>query len=219
MIGVLYKSPSVRYGVYSDILEALAFLTTKYDHCVFLGDYNIDNLKPQSPAFKYFKNNILEPLSLTQMVKSPTRVTKDTSTLIDLILTNSPENIKLTDTADFPGISDHKLVYCSYSLKKPKFVPQTVKRRDFRKFAKEKFMFDVENVSWDSIHRLVNNDMDEAVYKFENIFADIINANAPKVANFKYYNLSHHHILNFQGKGKTLSKFSGNVLLSSFPHP
>ena len=145
LVGVLYKSPSVRYGVYSEILEVLAFLTTKYDNCIFLGDYNIDQLKTESPAFKYFKNNILEPLSLTQIVNSPTRVTKDTSTLIDLILTNSPQNIKFTDTADFPGISDHKLVYCSYSLKKPKFTPRIVKRRDFRNFVKEKFMYEVEN--------------------------------------------------------------------------
>ena len=179
LIGVLYKSPSVRYGVFSDILETLAFLTTKYDHCIIMGDFNIDQLKTDSPAFKYFKNNILEPLSLSQMVNSPTRITKNTSTLIDLILTNSPENIKFTGTADFPGISDHKLVYCSYSLKKPKFKPQIVKRRDFRKFVKEKFIFDVENVSWDSINRLVNTSIDEATNEFESIFSDIINANAP----------------------------------------
>ena len=64
LIGVLYKSPSVRYGVFNDILETLAFLTTKYDHCVLMGDFNIDQLKTDSPGFKYFKNNILEPLSL-----------------------------------------------------------------------------------------------------------------------------------------------------------
>ena len=179
LIGVMYKSPNVRYGVFGDILEVLAFLTTKYDHCVFLGDYNIDNLQTDNPDFKYLKRNIFEPLSLTQMVKSPTRVTKDTSRLIDLIITNSPDNIKFTDTADFAGVSDHKLVYCSYSLKKPKFTPQVVKRRDFRKFAKEKFISDVENASWDSIHRLVSTNIDEATIKFENIMAEIINENAP----------------------------------------
>ena len=118
LIGVLYKSPSVRYGVFSDILEILAFLTTKYDHCMFLGDFNIDQLKMDSPATKYFHESILNPLSLTQIIKSPTRITRDSCTLIDLILVNSPDNVKFVGTTDLSGISDHKLVYCSYSLKK-----------------------------------------------------------------------------------------------------
>ena len=68
LVGVLYKSPSVRYGVFNEIFETLAFLTTKYDHCVFTGDFNIDQLKKDSPACKFFHTNILEPLSLTQLI-------------------------------------------------------------------------------------------------------------------------------------------------------
>ena len=117
LVGVLYKSPSVRYGVFNEIFEAIAYLTTKYDHCVLLGDFNIDQLKTDSPAFKFFQNNILQPLSLTQVVKSPTRITEDTCTLIDLIIVNSPNNVKFVGTTDCSGISDHKMVYCSYSLK------------------------------------------------------------------------------------------------------
>ena len=178
-VGVMYKSPSVRYGVFSDILEILAFLTTKYDHCLFLGDMNVDQLKINSPSFKYFQDNILNPLSLSQMVTSPTRITKDSCTLIDLILVNSPENVKFTGTADFSGISDHKLVYCSYSLKKPKFTPQIIRRRDFRNFVKDKFITDMENAQWNTVlgDGVVN--IDEATNKFENIFSSIINCNAP----------------------------------------
>lgn len=178
-IGVLYKSPNVRYGVFRDIIEILAFLSTKYEHCFFTGDWNIDNLATESPDFKFLKNNIFEPLSLTQIVKSPTRITKSSSRLIDIILTNSPDNIKFTDSADFPGVSDHKLVYCSYSLKKPKVAPQIVKRRDFRNFVSEKFINDVSNVSWESVKDALNTNIDEATNNLENIFTNIINANAP----------------------------------------
>ena len=178
-IGVLYKSPNVRYGVFRDIIEILAFLSTKYDHCFFTGDWNIDHLATESPDFKFLKNNIYEPLSLTQIVKSPTRITKSSSRLIDIILTNSPENIKFTDSADFPGVSDHKLVYCSYSLKKPKVTPQIVRRRDFRNFVSEKFINDVSNVSWDSVQDALNTNIDEATNNLENIFTNVINDNAP----------------------------------------
>ena len=178
-IGVLYKSPNVRYGVFRDIIEILAFLSTKYDHCFFTGDWNIDHLATESPDFKFLKNNIYEPLSLTQIVKSPTRITKSSSRLIDIILTNSPDNIKFTDSADFPGVSDHKLVYCSYSLKKPKVTPQIVRRRDFRNFVSEKFINDVSNVSWDSVQDALNTNIDEATNNLENIFTNVINDNAP----------------------------------------
>ena len=178
-IGVLYKSPNVRYGVFRDIIEILAFLSTKYDHCFFTGDWNIDHLATESPDFKFLKNNIYDPLSLTQIVKSPTRITKSSSRLIDIILTNSPDNIKFTDSADFPGVSDHKLVYCSYSLKKPKVTPQIVRRRDFRNFVSEKFINDVSNVSWDSVQDALNTNIDEATNNLENIFTNVINDNAP----------------------------------------
>ena len=178
-ISGLYKSPNVRYGVFRDIIEILAFHSTKYEYCFFTGDWNIDNLATESPDFKFLKNNIFEPLSLTQIVKSPTRITKSSSRLIDIILTNSPDNIKFTDSADFPGVSDHKLVYCSYSLKKPKVAPQIVKRRDFRNFVSEKFINDVSNVSWESVKDALNTNIDEATNNLENIFTNIINANAP----------------------------------------
>ena len=53
LVGVLYKSPKIRYGVFGDIFETLAFLTTKYDNCVFLGDFNINQLTPNEPDYKF----------------------------------------------------------------------------------------------------------------------------------------------------------------------
>ena len=173
-VGVIYKSPSERYGVYSNILEILAFLTTKFNHCIFLGDFNIDNLKVNSPAFKYLKNNILDPLSLTQIVKSPTRITFDTCTLIDLILVSCPESVKFCGTADFSGVSDHKLVYCSYSLKKIKYKPQIIKRRDFRNFVKEKFSSDMLSADWNSIAGVADLNINEATNKLELIFLNTL---------------------------------------------
>ena len=139
----------------------------------------MDQIKTDSPGFKYFQNNIINPLSLCQMVTEPTRITKDSCTLIDLILANSPENVKFTGTADFSGLSDHKLIYCSYSLKKIKFTPKVIKRRDFRNFAKDTFINDMENAQWDTVLGVANLNIDEATTNLENLFTSIINSNAP----------------------------------------
>ena len=179
LIGVLYKSPSVRYGVFNEIFETLAFLTTKYDHCILLGDFNINQLDYNSPACKFFRNNILEPLSLSQIVKSPTRITKDTCTLIDLILVNSINNVKFVGTADIAGISDHKIVYCSYSLKKIKPKPKIIKRRDLRNFAKDKYLSDMSNADWNAVEGMADTNLEEATFQFQTMFSNILNSNAP----------------------------------------
>ena len=179
LVAVLYKSPSVRYGVFNDFFETMAFLSTKYENCVFLGDLNINVLDKEASDTKFLFNNIIEPLSLTQIIKSPTRITKKTSTLIDHILVNSPDKVKFSGCADFPGISDHNLVYCSYSLKKPKMHPKIVKRRDFRNFDKDSFCRELSNANWNQVGGLVEHDINAATTCFENIYSNAINKHAP----------------------------------------
>ena len=179
LVGVLYKSPNIRYGVFGDIFETLAFLTTKYENCIFLGDFNINQLTPDKPDHKFLKNNVIEPLSLVQLIKEPTRITNNTCTLIDLILVNSPDKVKTSGCADMPGLSDHHIVYCSYSLKKTKFPPQLVKRRDFRNFDQDSFSNEISNAQWNTVEGLVNNNIDEATLQFEQIYSNAINKHAP----------------------------------------
>ena len=78
--------------------------------------FNVDMQKLNSSAVSFLNSNVLDPFALTQVVESPTRITRKTSTLIDLVLTASPENVKKIGVVDVPGISDHCLVYFSYAL-------------------------------------------------------------------------------------------------------
>ena len=179
LVGVIYKSPSIRYGVFNDILEYLAFFTTKYENAIFLGDFNIDQLKSTSPACKYLTDNIIKPLSLTQLIKTPTRITKDSCTLIDLILVNSPCNVKFSGNTCISANLDHSMVYCAYAVRKPKFKPQIIIRRDFRKFAEDKFKNDIRNGPWNNIHAAIITDIDLATNLLEETFTTAINNNAP----------------------------------------
>ena len=58
--------------------------------------------------------------SLKQLITCPTRVTCNTSTLIDHILTNSTEKIFQSGVID-SGISDHQLIFCTRKAKRVKF--------------------------------------------------------------------------------------------------
>ena len=55
--------------------------------------------------------------SLHQLIKVPTRITSQSATLIDHILTNSPENVSQSGVIDI-GLSDHQLIFCTRKLHK-----------------------------------------------------------------------------------------------------
>ena len=57
--------------------------------------------------------------SLEQVIPIPTRVTDQTSTLIDHILTNSPDKVSQSGVIDL-GLSDHNLSYYTRKTSLPK---------------------------------------------------------------------------------------------------
>ena len=62
---------------------------------------------------------------LKQLIKSPTRVTCSTSTLIDHILASFPSRVSQKGVTDV-GISDHQLIYCTrkiWRLEFPNYEP------------------------------------------------------------------------------------------------
>ena len=55
---------------------------------------------------------------MEQITKEPTRVTTASSTLIDLIFTNQPNNISNSGVIDL-GMSDHSLIYAVKTVHEP----------------------------------------------------------------------------------------------------
>ena len=56
---------------------------------------------------------------LKQLIKSPTRVTPNTSTLINHVLTNANQKITQCGLIDI-GLSDHQMIFCTKKIKKEK---------------------------------------------------------------------------------------------------
>ena len=71
---------------------------------------------------------------LTQLVKSATRITKNTSTILGHILTNSTDKIFKVGTMDI-GLSDHQLIYCTRKKFKEKTHTKTyIKYRSLKNY-------------------------------------------------------------------------------------
>jgi chorismate mutase len=94
-----------------------------------LGDLNIDQLCPNENQLK----PLITSLGLHQLIKTPTRVTDKTKTLIDLIITNSPHCDAKNTGVIRCGLSDHDIVFAVRKVKnshKPAFETREV--RDFK---------------------------------------------------------------------------------------
>ena len=91
LLGVLYRSPSSG----SNILDLIdnnfeAAVDTGIDNIILMGDLNMDF--NNSNTRKKLKQ-ILQIYNMDQLVTEPTHFTENSSTILDLIITNNPDNV------------------------------------------------------------------------------------------------------------------------------
>ena len=176
-VAVVYKRPKISYKKLDDIMDHITQFTCTYDETIIMGDININQLDRSSPDFKFFNNNILEPLSLTQVIDKPTRITEGSRRCIDVIMVNNKEKCLCQGVA--PTYSDHHLVYMSYDVKKPKVLPKKITKRDMKNFSAENFQKDIERAPWHVIEEFQDIDVDNKVTALENMLNTIIDKHAP----------------------------------------
>ena len=176
-IGTLYKPPKIPCGAFRGAYESLIHIYSKYEHTILAGDFNVNLLNNDSYESRVLSDSLIEPFSLTQKVTSPTRITNTSKTLIDLLLFTRPENVLFTGVCDAPGISDHCFTYCAYNIKRVKFKPYVVRKRNFRNFDKNKFIQAIEVEPWENI--LCVDSIDDKVVILENLINGILDKFAP----------------------------------------
>ena len=115
-LGCLYRPPKLPYGVFANLYENLMSIYVKYEHTILLGDFNCNMLDLTAYNTKLLIDSFAEPFSLKQLIDKPTRITNTSSTLIDLIFVNKPQNALFSSCCDAPGVSDHCFTYVAYSL-------------------------------------------------------------------------------------------------------
>ena len=86
-------------------------------------DMNIDLLNPRCPMVVSY-TSLLDSLNLYQHVKTPTRVTEHSKTLIDHIVSNILSCITYTNVLPISIVSDHDAPYACINFRVPRFKPR-----------------------------------------------------------------------------------------------
>ena len=116
-----------------------------------MGDFNCDLLPDDKTSFTNRLVDIINLFQLTQVIEEPTRITSDTQTLLDLFITNKPENIINSGVVQL-GISDHNLIFGCRKLSLGKNQPKIVETRNYKYYKSSEFKHDLlvalSNCDW-----------------------------------------------------------------------
>lgn len=141
---------------------------------VLVGDLNMDRLNPNEREGKILKD-LEEVNNLRCMISEPTRITPSSSTLLDVILTNTPELFRKCGVYD-PAISDHNLVYGIIKENVCKCTSKVITFRDLKNTDLEQLNRDLLNAPWQVAE--IFNDIDDKYDYWSGLFESVVDAHA-----------------------------------------
>ena len=175
LVGNIYRPPNSTIH-WNEIFEACIENVLGEDKEIYLmGDINRDLLNNQ---IKNAWSDYMEPFGLTQLVSEPTRVTGDSSTLIDHIYANCPENVNSINIPKI-GLSDHFPIFFTRKMhvQPPKTDHYTISYRSFKNFNEDKFTEDLQSVPWDTIK--IFDDTDDIMEAWLDLFLQVVDKHIP----------------------------------------
>jgi len=133
IIGTVYRHPHATSESFEYIEKVFREMSLKKKPLFILGDLNDDLTKSNAKLAKVIKKNKLE-----QIIDKPTRITENTSSLLDLIITNRPDLILHSDVTPC-HVADHELITMTINIKKTKRPPVIKTFRDFKHYDPQSF--------------------------------------------------------------------------------
>ena len=99
-----YRPQSCNVSWLSDFSDSMEKCFLQQKECIILGDFNFDILKSVGSSRVWLE--LMESFNYSQLGDKPTRISQHSSTLIDHIFSNAPNNISSISVPQY-SISDH----------------------------------------------------------------------------------------------------------------
>ena len=120
----------------------------------------------------------LQSCYMIPTIDQPTRVRKNSATLIDNIFVNNPDQVIASGNI-VSDVSDHFSQFCVLKSSHVSPKPSNRKTRDWSHFSHDQFINDLSLVEWSEIHRSRGYDIDHVFSTFYSKFNKILNKHAP----------------------------------------
>ena len=143
-----------------------------------LGDLNCNTLKdcPENRALSYVSTE----LNLTQIIKTPTRITDNSQSLIDVILVSSPTHVHESGVLNI-RISDHHPIYAFLTLKSPKTPSSHMTVCSYKNYNPPSFTADLASKSDRLLSIMLdrNTNVNTKLTTFYDVFHSTLEVHAP----------------------------------------
>ena len=140
-----------------------------------MGDFNICTRQKSSLYNSYC--DLLQSFSLSQLISEPTRITPQSSSVIDHVLCNPLCNVKSSGVLDV-GVSDHQFTFCIRGRIVPPCSEPIVHRfRSMGNYSREMFCVKLREVDWSRV--MLETDVSLSLRYFIDILLGVINEIAP----------------------------------------
>lgn len=131
--GCIYRHPRASSDSFQYLADPLRHMNLRGRPLYVLGDLNDNLLAANSKLLK-----IIDSCKLHQQIKTPTRITAQSSTLLDVIRASNLDSVVSSDTLPAP-IADHDMVTVTINISKPKLLEQEKTFLCMVNYSKEKF--------------------------------------------------------------------------------
>lgn len=151
--------PSYDVSFYDELRDVMKSFDSHMETILY-GDYNINWLNKNN---KQKLKMMMSKLNFQQIIKGPTRITRNTKTLIDMIFTNKPDQITKTFNL-LTGLSDHNMTLAVKKLTKKRLQYFGSSNADRVKMVIPKskivqFERDFGNINWDQLTEIDDLDV------------------------------------------------------------
>jgi len=177
VVSCIYRTPGSPIDTFCENLERNLSDVKSIKTIFVCGDFNIDLLKHETHNnTKHFLDTMYS-LGLYPLIDKPTRITDNSTTLIDNIFTNELR-FNLISGIMYNDISDHLPIFalCEYNISR-----YNVKEFQFIRKVNEDTMASLSNElilqTWENV--LKTDDVNQAYDSFLHIFMDIFNKHCP----------------------------------------
>ena len=173
ILGAVYRPPNSRKSWINQFESMVDIITLENKETLFLGDFNVDLLKNEK-HLQYLE----EVYQFEQLIHEPTRVTKDSSTLIDHIYTTNTEHIRTSGVTPLE-ISDHHMIYLTRKFKQPKTFHRHIEinYRSYKTFNENAFRQDLELAPWSVLD--MEDDPNDAWTTWRTLYNEVLDQHAP----------------------------------------
>lgn len=175
IIGCLYRHPHAKLQSYDYITDVLNYIRLRNKPFYVFGDFNCNILSKNNKMEQIIKN-----AKLTQLIDKPTRTTSHSTTLLDIIVTNSPALALQHDVIACP-IADHDLISVTLDITKPKRQPKIKTFRQLKNYSPE-ILCNLLIAEGQTLNKIYTTDnVDTQVQIFNEVFIKCLDLCAPFV--------------------------------------